>query len=386
MKEVRHRNTTESSPLHVLFVATRYFPYMGGVETHVYEVGRRLALAGIKLTVLSTDVSGQLPTVEEMDGMQVRRVRAWPANKDYYFAPDIYRVITHGRWDLIHCQGYHTLVPPLTMLAALRVNIPFVLSFHSGGDVSRLYKALRGLQWKILRPLLLRSEKLIAVSQFEANFFRERLRIPAERFVVIPNGAHLAEVTEPTGGSTGETDDGPLIISVGRLERYKGHQRMIAAMPKVLEQVPNARLRIVGTGPYESSLQQMARKLDVAKQVEIRAVPPGDRNGMASLLTRADLITLLSEYESQGIAVMEALALRRPVLVTATSALQELANRNLACAVPLESTSEEVARAVISQLRQPRIPVNVELPTWDACAGSLLDLYQTIAGRVSCAS
>ena len=61
--------------------------------------------------------------------MQILRVRAWPTNKDYYFAPVIYRFITCGQWDLIHCQGYHNMVPPLAMLAALRANIPFVLSF-----------------------------------------------------------------------------------------------------------------------------------------------------------------------------------------------------------------------------------------------------------------
>ena len=377
---------TEPSPLHVLLVAACYFPYMGGLETHVYEVGRRLAQTDIEVTILTTDVSGRLPSVEESEGMQIRRVRAWPANKDYYFAPGIYRVITRGRWDLVHCQGYHNLVPPLAMLAAWRANIPFVLTFHSGGDVSRLRKALRGLQWMMLRPLLSRARKLIAVSEFEAGFFREQLRLPAERFAVIPNGAHLPHMFEPAGEATEEVDDGPLIVSIGRLERYKGHQRVIAALPMVLEQVPDARVRIVGAGPYESTLQKMARRLGVAERVEIRAVPPADRGGMTAVIVQADLVTLLSDYESQGIAVMEAIALQRPVLVTATSALQELADRSLARTVPLKSTPEEVAEAVVGQLRQPLVPVNVELPTWDDCAASLLALYQAIVRRVPCAS
>jgi len=376
---------TEASPLRVLLVATRYLPYMGGLETHVYEVGRRLARAGVEVTVLTTDVSGRLPASEEVDGMQIRRVRAWPANKDYYFAPGIYRVITHGRWDLVHCQGYHTLVPPLAMLAAWRANTPFVLSFHSGGDVSRLHRALRGLQWAMLRPLLSRAQKLIAVSEFEAGFFRERLRLPAERFVVIPNGAHLSHMFEPAE-AVDQAGDGPLIVSIGRLERYKGHQRVVAALPKVLEQVPDAQIRIAGAGPYESTLQKMARRLGVAERVEIRAVPPGDRGGMAVLIARANLVTLLSEYESQGIAVMEALTLGRPVLVARTSALQELADLGLARAVPLESTPEEVAAAVVDQLHRPLIPQNVALPTWDACAAGLLALYQATARRVPCAS
>lgn len=378
--------STELRPLRVLMVAARYLPYMGGVETHVYEVGRRLVRAGIEVAVLTTDVSGRLPTFEESKGMQIHRVRAWPTNKDYFFAPGIYSVITHGKWDLVHCQGYHNLVPPLAMLAAWRANMPFVLSFHSGGDVSGLRKALRGMHWKTLRPLLSHAQKLIAVSQFEADFFRERLRLPKEHFVIIPNGAYLCEATELSRGATDKAEDGPLIISIGRLERYKGHQRLIEALPGVLEEVPDARIRIVGTGPYGPTLRKIARRLDVDERVEIRAVPTEDRGGIASLLARANLITLLSEYESQGIAVMEALALRRPVLVASTSALRELVSRDLAYGVPLESTSGEIARAIVGQLRHPLKPAHVELPTWDACAASLLDLYSSIVWRPACAS
>src|SRR5258708_2420438 len=144
---------TEPSPLRVLLVAARYFPSMGGVETHIYEVGRRLAQAGVEVTVLATDVSGRLPAVEESEGIRIRRVRAWPANKDYYFAPGIYRVITRGRWDLVHCQGYHNLVPPLAMPAASRASIPFVLTLHSRADVSRLRKAPLRPRSTMLRPL-----------------------------------------------------------------------------------------------------------------------------------------------------------------------------------------------------------------------------------------
>jgi glycosyltransferase involved in cell wall biosynthesis len=374
----------KASPLRVLMVSASYFPNTGGLETHVYEVGRRLVQAGIEVTVLTTDTSGRLPEVEKSEGIEILRVRSWPTNKDYFFAPGIYRVITRGSWDLIHCQGYHNLVPPLAMLAAYRAHTPFVLTFHSGGDVSRLRKALRGLHWTMLRPLLSHAQKLIAVSQFEADFFRARLGLPTEQFVVIPNGAQLPEVIELTGSDGGDPDGDPLIISVGRLERYKGHQRVMAALPKVLEQVPNARLHIVGAGPYRSTLQKMARKLGIARRVEIGEVR--DRVGMASLLARANLVTLLSEYESQGIAVMEALALQRPVLVASTSALQEFASHDLAHAVPLESPPEEVARAVVGQLLQPRIPANVELPTWDACAASLLALYQTLVRGGPCAS
>src|SRR5438270_10455032 len=136
--------SNEFSPLRVLMVTPGYFPHVGGVETHIHEVGWRLVRAGVGITVLTTDVSGQLPPVEESEGIQIRRIRAWPANKDYYFSPGIYHVINQGKWDLVHCHGYHSLVAPVAMLAALQANIPYILTIHSSGDVSGLRKALRG--------------------------------------------------------------------------------------------------------------------------------------------------------------------------------------------------------------------------------------------------
>ena len=378
--------TRNIQALNVLMVAARYFPDIGGIETHVQEVGRRLASNGVNVTLLTTmpfHSTTPLPKEEVVEGMRIIRVRAWPRERDYYFAPEMYSIIKNGKWDLVHCQGYHTLVPPLAMLATWRANIPYVVTFHSGGDSSHFRKVFRGAQRMALHPLLARAQWLIGPSKWEVEFFRERLHLPSTQFVVIPNGAHhLPELMHSGQG----TRDGKLIVSLGRLERYKGHQRVIAALPKVLEQVPDVRLRIVGMGPYESALQSIARKLGVAERVEIRAVPPGDGGGVASVIARADLVTLLSEHEAQGIAVLEALALRRPVLVASTSALQEFVDRGLARAVPLESTPEEVAAAVVSQLRAPLVPQNIELPTWDKCAADLLALYQSVARGSSCAS
>lgn len=363
-----------STSWRVLLVSPRYFPYMGGVETHVYEVARRFAGRGVDVTVLTTDTSRELPPQEDVEGVHVIRVPAYPKNRDYYFAPQLLSVIGRREWDIVHCQSFHTFVPPLAMLAAKRANMPYLLSFHSGGHSSKSRHALRSLQAKLMRPLLKGAKRLVAVSKFEAQLFQERLQLPSERFVVIPNGSHLPKVTV-----TPITDhDAPLILSVGRLEAYKGHHRVLQALPRILEQRPNARLRIVGSGPYEPALRDMANTLGVAEQTEIGAIPPGNREGMANALMKASLVTLLSEYEAHPIAVMEALSLQRPVLVADTSGLSELAQRGLVSAIPLESTSDQVADAVLDQLRSPRIPTEIELPTWDQCADALLSLYAAV--------
>lgn len=369
-------------PLRILMVTPRYFPLTGGIETHVYEVARRLAAAGESVTILTTDTSGALARREEHNGVMICRVPAWPRQSDFYFAPSIPSMIRSGKWDVIHCQGIHTLVPPLAMTSALGTGVPYVLTFHTGGHSSSWRNAIRGIQWACFRPLLTRAARLIGVSQFEATAFQHRLHLSPDRFVVIPNGSQLPPPHVPLGGATDED----LIVSVGRLERYKGHQRVIAALPIILRTHPHARLRIVGNGPYESELRRFAQRLGVISQVDIGPIPSGDRRGMATILHRASVVTLLSDYEAHPIAVMEALGMGRPVVVADTSGLSEIAERGLARAIPANSKPEQVAQALLDQLERPFILPAVELPTWEECAERLLHLYRTVSRVASCAS
>jgi glycosyltransferase involved in cell wall biosynthesis len=374
--------------LNLLMVTPRYFPYIGGIETLVYEVGRRLVRQGVNVTLLTAvahDFPVSLPREDVIEGMHILRVKAWPRESDYTIAPEIYSTIQSGTWDIVHCQGYHTFFPLFAMLAAKQAKIPYVVSFLSGGDTNCFRKAIRGVQRMVLRPLLAEAKRLIGLSRWEAEFFRKQLHLPGEQFAVISCGAnHLPELTD----CVERKKDSTLIVSVGRLERYKGHQRVIAALPKIQERIPDVQLRVVGLGPYESALRELAKKLGVADRVEIGAVPPGDGKGMASIIAQADLVTLLSEHEGQGIAVLEALALRRPVLVADASALREFAEQGLARAVSLQSTPEEIARVALQQILEPLIPPpSFVLPTWDECAEQLQHVYNAcVEGRQECVS
>jgi glycosyltransferase involved in cell wall biosynthesis len=385
MNDIRSQHikpSTEERPLRVVLATPRYFPEMGGVETHVYQVARRLARMGVEITVLTTDTQGRYPTQEQSEGVTIRRVRAWPANRDWRFAPDIYRIITRGSWDLVHVQSYHTFVAPLAMHASLRARIPYIMTFHGGGHSSSFRNAIRGLQWQALRPWLSRARWLVAIAKFEIDLYGRALGIPPERFVLIPNGFDIA----PPLNATAPPTNSPLIVSIGRLEKYKGHQRVIAALPHVIAQQPDARLRIVGTGPYESELRQLAQQLGVAECVEIRGIPPAERDSMAQLLLSASLVTLLSDYETHPISALEALALRRPVLVADNSGMRELAERGWARAVPTHGTPADHAAAILRQLREPLIPQQIEFFTWDDCARGLLELYGAVSRRAPYAS
>jgi glycosyltransferase involved in cell wall biosynthesis len=372
--------TTGKEFLRILYATPRYLPFVGGVETHTREVARRISELGHTVAVVTADPSGTLPTLERDGKVQIMRQPAWPRGGDFYVAPGFYTSIVNGQWDIVHCQGVHTFVPPLAIVAARRAGVPSILTFHTGGHSSHLRNAVREAQWRALGPLLRRVDRLVAVSRFEASLFAQQLRIPRERIAVIPNGSSLPRVDARTNRND------TLLVSIGRLERYKGHQRLIAALPEILKRAPSARVRIAGSGPYERELRRLAGELGVADRVDIRAVDGADRTQMAQLVAEASLVTLLSEYEAHPIAVVETLSLGKPVLVNYTSGLAELADDGLVRSVSPSATPVEVADAVVRNVRDPlRVPA-LDLPTWDACVAALMGVYRSVQRERTCAS
>jgi len=367
-------HSSRPAPIRVLMVTPNFPPHRGGVETHTYELGRRLAaMGGFAIEVLTTDRSGELPPHEEMAGIRVERVPAWPRGADLYWSPAIRRRVRDATVDLVHCQGYHTFVPVLAMLAARQRRLPYLLTFHSGGHSSRLRHALRPVQVRLLRPLIRGARRLIAVSEFEAGLFRRALDLAAERLVTIPNGVDLPDVTAaaPSAREPG------LILSIGRLERYKGHDRIIRALPLIRAHEPTARLMILGDGPYGRTLRDAAARAGVGDAVEITSVP---RAELANLMQRAALVVLLSEYESQGLGAHEALAFGCRIMVSDSSALAELRGLPQVATVPRGADDRAVAEALRAQLAAGPIAADphLRLPTWDECAQRLAAVYREV--------
>lgn len=364
-------------PYRVLQVVQRFAPELGGLETHVAEVTKRLAgTRDTEVTVLTTDRTGELPREDIVGGVRVIRRRSYRRDGEEYFAPGIVRVIRRGGWDLVHVQGSQTTVPTLAMLAARSARIPYVLTFHSGGHSSDRHAPITRVQNRINRPLLARAAKLIAVSRFERTKFVEVTGLPAERFEVVQNGGALPPV--PTGAAPVRGS----IVTSGRLEQYKGHHRVIAALPLIRAQLPEATLTVLGSGPYEAELRKLAEAKGVADAVTFRHLLPAERSEMAAILSRSAVMAALSSYEAHPVAVMEAVALGLPVVGCDVAGIGDLVEDGLVTGVPLDADDAQVAEALLEQLRasdgSPHRPPEIELPTWEGAADAIADIYRAV--------
>lgn len=371
-----------SSRPRILNVVQRFFPEMGGTETHVAEVTSRLAERGeFDVTVLTTDRTGALAPREQLGDVEILRRRSWPRERDYYFSPGLVPAIARGHWDLVHIQGVHTAVPPTAMAAALASRTPYVLTFHSGGHSSSARTGIRSAQWRTLGPLLRRADQLVAVSRFERSHFAEAIGIDPSRFTVIPNGGALPPV------HTGVLPQPGRIVSAGRLELYKGHHRAIEALPLIRERIPSADLLILGSGDYEGQLRSLARDLHVEDAVEIRHLPPSDRAAMADELGRASVMAALSTYEAHPVGIMEAVTLGLPVVGLDVAGTGDLVEDRLVTGIPVDASTETVAAALTEALEATAArgsahrPLALDLPTWETTANGVEAVYRDVLGR-----
>ena len=359
-------------------VSARYPPFVGGVETHVHEVAPRIAERGLDVSVLTTDLTGDLPSLEREGSLTVRRFSAWPKRSDLYVSRALVGHIKEGGYDLVHVQGVNNFLPPMTLRAAQRLGLPTLATFHGGGHSSRVRKMVRSTQWRAVGPLLRRTKALIAVCHFEIETWSARLGIDPERIRLIRNGAEPL----PVGTTPSEISGSPLVSSVGRLDRLKGHQRVIEAMPALLEIAPDAHLAVVGRGSFERELRRLAARLKIDDAVTFTSFDATQREELGALVDSSDVVVLMSEFEAHPVAVIEAISLGRKVVLADTSGLSELAAEGLAVAVPLDSTPHALAQVLLDVARRPD-PVVPTLPTWDDCVDELCGLYEEILSGTS---
>ena len=114
--------------------------------------------------------------------------------------------------------------------------------------------------------------------------------------------------------------DAPLVVCVGRLVPRKGQDTLIRAMPEVLADLPNARLLLVGKGPYGDDLQRLAKSTGVQESVVFTGAVPGD--DLPAYYAAGDVFAMPCrgrrgglEVEAWGIVFLEAQACGVPVVV-----------------------------------------------------------------------
>ena len=271
------------------------------------------------------------------------------------------RLIRARRPDLVHTTLFESDVAG--RLGATLAGVPVVSSLVNiayGADQANA-PGLR--RWKVRGAQLLDAATASRVVRFHANathvadVMARRLRVPRDRMEVIPRGrdpevlgrrdpARRARVR----AALGVADQTSLLLSVARHEHQKGLDVLLAAMPRVLAQAPEARLLVAGRDG-----NQTPRLLTAAAELGLDGAASflGAREDVADLLCAADLVVIPSRWEGLSNVLIEAMAMEAPVVASDLPTLHDaVADGDTARLVP-PGDQELLASAIVAALADP---------------------------------
>ena len=168
---------------------------------------------------------------------------------------------------------------------------------------------------------------------------------------LIRNGVDLQRYAEQEACCTlpeeyGMEPGSQIVGVVARLEPEKGHPTLLVAWPQVLRAVPDAYLLIVGEGSRRDALEAQARELRIAHRI----VFTGRLDDVPAVTAALDVAVLPSYREAQGLSVLEAMALSRPVVASNVGGIPEMVEDGVTGLLVPPHDADALAVAIIRLL------------------------------------
>lgn len=158
-------------------------------------------------------------------------------------------------------------------------------------------------------------EKNVCVSRGVATFMEQSVGLDPRKTVVIPNAvvaARFQNVARADLAQFGIPAGSRVLITIGRLERQKGVDMLLAAAPEVIRRLGDVHFLIVGDGPDRANLEHQARAASLADRVHFL----GQRSDVPELLAAATALVLPSRWEGMPNVVLEAMAAGKPIVAS----------------------------------------------------------------------
>lgn len=227
------------------------------------------------------------------------------------YAPDI--VHTHSSK-----AGALGRVGSLLEEVGVRVHTPHTFAFLFNAEFGRVKRAFfRGIEVALAR----RSARVIAVSEGEAETFRNSGVVAPEKLRVVRNGidpSPWARAKPALRSDLGIPREAPLIVVAGMLHVAKGQDLALRALAQ--PGLERAHLLLLGDGVLRPVLSDLARELGLTERLHM----PGWNDDVPGWIAACDLVLLPSRWEAMPYVVLEAMASARPVVATRVDGAREM--------------------------------------------------------------
>jgi len=399
---------------------------VGGLGTYAAEITRKFVLLDHDVTVFTmNDDTGSLPTRELWRGIEIHRplhidvsdslpdviaedVRKWGRGIHLFSKILVYNYLTASKMvnELVRNEGYlfdlviaHDWLSAMGGIAIKReLDLPFVFHVHSterGRTMGNGSEVVSNVELRAAQT----ADMLVTVS----NAMKEELiglGFPAEKIRVVYNGVDPQKYSRELVSDEkirevrqqyGLKDNDVMVLFLGRLVWVKGVDKLIAAMPHVLEKIPNAKLVIVGLGDMREYLERMVQNLKLQDVVKFRFEFIAEEERIAHYAA-CDVAAFPSVYEPFGIVALEAMSMQKPVVVGASgvSGMREVVvpNGQEQCGFHVNPNDPtDIAWGIVSAVQDPQRKLQLGQNgrnkvlkefTWDEIAKKTVQVYNEL--------
>ena len=238
-------------------------------------------------------------------------------------------------------------------LAAKLTGVPVILtSIHFMGEKGQK-KSIIGPFNKALTPI---TDRIIAVSENQKRYLIEEEGLPSRKIVVIPNGIDWKSFKPQKDAETVkralDIPEGHFVIGqVAKLRPEKGHRLLLKAAKKLKEQGKGSIFLLIGDGSERKDLEAVCEAYSLRSMVRFL----GDRQDLADLINIFDVGTLSSPMETFPNALLEYMALAKPVVAPRVGGVPEIITEGLQGFLFSPGDADQMADHLLHLLLHPAL-------------------------------
>jgi len=345
---------TNPETMRILMISDVYFPRINGVSTAIMTLRRELARQGHEVTLIAPDYGGPART-EETAIYRIRSRRVWGDPEDRMMARrailGLLPELARARFDLVHI---HT--PFVAHYAGLRLaralNVPAVETYHTFFEEYLFHyvplvprPAMRYLARAFSRSQCAAVDGLIVPSGPMLHALRGYgIETRAD---VIPTGIEMTDFAGGDGARFrarhGIPERQPMLLFVGRVAHEKNIGFLLESLCHVHRTHPDALLVVAGEGPASASLRRQATRLGL--DAHTRFIGYLDRESeLLDCYRAADLFVFGSRTETQGLVLLEAMAMGVPVVGLAVMGTADVLRHGRGAHIAADDVADFAAR------------------------------------------
>lgn len=238
-------------------------------------------------------------------------------------------------------------------LAAKLVGVPVILaSIHFMGAKGQK-KSIIGPFNKALTPI---TDRIIAVSENQKRYLISEEGLPGDKIIVIPNGIDLGTFKpEKEAERLKQTLNIPenhfVIGQVAKMRPEKGHRVLLKAIQRLMEQRKKGIVLLIGDGPERRALESFCEAQSLTSMVRFL----GDRQDLADLISILDIGTLSSSMETFPNALLEYMALAKPIVAPRVGGIPEIVTEGIQGLLFSSGDADQMASHLLHLLMHPGV-------------------------------